>query len=231
MGAVLYIRVSTEDQVNEGHSLEMQEARLRAYCDMRALDVAELIVDAGVSAGKPLATRPGGRKLLAAVAEGRATNVVALRLDRIFRDTVDCLTRVKAWDEAGVAFHLVDLGGQTLDTSSPMGKFFLTVMAGAATLERDITGQRIKDVKRHEKAKGSYLGGHAPYGYHHGEDGGLEPDADEQAIIDEARELRAAGLSLRRIGERLTERGLLPRKGGQWHAETVKALLAAEVAA
>jgi len=60
--AVLYVRVSTEEQATEGVSLEAQETSLRAYCAMRGLEVAELVIDAGVSAGKPLATREGGRR-------------------------------------------------------------------------------------------------------------------------------------------------------------------------
>ncbi len=38
------------------------------------------------------------------------------------------------WDKTGVALHLLDMGGQTVDTGSAMGRFFMTVMAGAAEL-------------------------------------------------------------------------------------------------
>ena len=46
--AVLYVRVSTAEQATEGLSLAAQEARLRAYCAMRGLAVAEVVIDAGV---------------------------------------------------------------------------------------------------------------------------------------------------------------------------------------
>lgn len=231
MKAVLYIRVSHEDQVSDGHSLAMQEERLRAYCAMRGLDVAEVVVDAGVSAGKHLAKRPGGRRLLDLVAAGDAGAVVAFKLDRLFRRAADALVTVEQWNDAGVGLHLVDLGGMAVDTTSAAGGMFFTMLAGFAEFERRQCSERIKAVKSHCRATGMFLGGRAPYGYRIAEDGGLEPDSDEQAIIRDARELRAAGLSLRGIGERLTERGLLPRSGGRWHAETVKALLSAEVAA
>lgn len=231
MRAVLYIRVSHEDQVNEGHSLAMQEERLRAYCTMRALDVAEVIVDAGVSAGKPLATRAGGARLLELVAVKQADAVVAFKLDRLFRRAADALVTAEGWNEAGIGLHLVDFGGMAVDTTSAAGWMFFTMLAGFAEFERRQCGERIKAVKAHCREAGMFLGGTAPYGYRQAADGGLEPDEEEQAVIADARELREAGLSLRRVGERLAERGYLPRSGGKWHAETVKALLAAGEAA
>jgi DNA invertase Pin-like site-specific DNA recombinase len=55
------------------------------------------------------------------------------------------------------------------------------------------------------------------------------PTPPEQAIVREALELKAAGLSLRKIGERLAARGLLPRQGRAWNPKTVRDLLQAEV--
>jgi hypothetical protein len=57
----------------------------------------------------------------------------------------------------------------------------------------------------------------------------LDPHTPEQAIVREALELKAAGLSLRKIGERLAARGLLPRQGRAWNPKTVRDLLQAEV--
>ncbi len=62
--AVLYVRVSTDEQARHGVSLEAQEERLRAYCTMRGFEVAATIRDEGVSAYKHLHTRPGGAELL-----------------------------------------------------------------------------------------------------------------------------------------------------------------------
>jgi len=50
--AVLYLRVSTQEQAREGISLAAQEARLRAYCELRGLRVVEVVIDAGVSGGQ-----------------------------------------------------------------------------------------------------------------------------------------------------------------------------------
>src|ERR1700677_2248069 len=129
--AVGYIRVSTLDQSRNGVSLEAQEERLRAYCTAAGLHLVALIREDGVSASIPLADRPQGAELLAAMKNGVA-HVVTLKLDRLFRDAEDALRQTRAWDKAGVALHLVDMGGQSINTASAMGRMMLTMMAAFA---------------------------------------------------------------------------------------------------
>jgi site-specific DNA recombinase len=58
--AIGYIRVSTEDQADSGLGLEAQRQRIKAYCEMKGLHLAEILEDTGVSGGKALSTRPAG---------------------------------------------------------------------------------------------------------------------------------------------------------------------------
>ena len=180
--AVLYCRVSTEEQAREGQSLETQDANLRAYCTLRGLDVVEVVVDAGVSAFKPLADREGGRRVLELVGSG-ATAVVAWKLDRLFRNVSNCLAVVESWKKRGVELHLADLGGQAVDTSSAAGKMFLVMLAGFAEMERNLTAERIKAVLAKKRDAGEYCGGTEPYGWRKLPDGTLEPETDEQETI------------------------------------------------
>lgn len=211
--AVLYIRVSTDEQANEGISLSMQEAKLKAYCELRELEIIEVICDAGVSAGKPLASREGGRQILDLVKRNQVQAVVAFKLDRLFRNCADCLTTTAQWDKRDIALHLVDLGGQTLDTSSAMGRFFLTVMAGAAELERGLVCERTTTAMAHKKALGQRVGD-IPYGHQLADDGiTLLPHNGEQALIDAIRDARSRGLSGRAIVAELTRQGFTTRKG------------------
>src|SRR5687768_2282197 len=98
MLAVGYVRVSTEEQAREGVSLEAQEAKLHAYCALQGLELVRIYRDEGISAGKPLASRPEGGALLAELARTGARHVIALKLDRLFRDAVDCLRTAREWD-------------------------------------------------------------------------------------------------------------------------------------
>jgi site-specific DNA recombinase len=226
--AVLYCRVSTEEQATEGVSLEAQQAALRAYCAMRGLEVAGLVIDAGVSAGKPLASRGGGAEVQALVGKGKVGAVVAWKLDRLFRDACDCLDVTRAWDRRGVALHLVDLGGQAVDTSSAMGRFFLTVMAGCAELERNQIRERTSAAMQHKASLGEFTGGRIPYGYRLGDDSvRLDEVEPEQQVIRAARELSATGLSLRAVAAELNRRGYASRSGRPFAAEQVRRMLEA----
>lgn len=163
--AAIYVRVSSEEQAIKGLSLDAQEANLRGYLAAIGQHVTEVVRDPGVSATVPLHQRPGGRRIHELVTAGTVQAVAAIRLDRLFRDAVDCLDVTRGWDAAGVALHLLDLGGQPVDTSTAMGRFFLTVMAAAAELERNLLRERIRATVAHLAALGVYNSPQAPYGY------------------------------------------------------------------
>src|SRR6266851_2977132 len=86
--AISYIRVSSEEQADSGLGLEAQRQRIAAYCTMKGLRRAEVFEDPAISAGKPLASRPAGSRLLAAAKKSKAVVVVA-KLDRLFRSVAD----------------------------------------------------------------------------------------------------------------------------------------------
>lgn len=212
--AVAYVRVSTEEQVIDGLSLDAQEEMAKAYCAMRDMDLIEIVRDQGVSAGKPIANRDGGRRVLELVRCRKATAIVAWKLDRLFRDCVDCLDTTYSWDKIGAALHLIDLGGQAVDTTSAMGRFFLTVMAGAAELERNQIRERTSAAMQHKAAKGEYTGGNARFGYRVSADGvNLEQDPAEQRIISAVIAMRSEGRSLRWIVSTLQRSGTVSRTG------------------
>lgn len=225
ISAIAYVRVSTEEQATEGVSVDAQIAAVRAYAALRGLELVDVVIDAGVSAGKPLADRAGGAVVVDAVKRRKVRAVVAVKLDRVFRNAGDCLTVTAEWDRAGVALHLVDMGGTAIDTSSAMGRFFLTVMAGAAEMERNLIRERTTSAMQHKRSKGERVGA-VPYGYRLADDGvALEADADEQHTLSLVAQLRADGMSVRAIVDALEARGVRAR-GARWHQTTVTRLLA-----
>ncbi len=114
MDAVGYVRVSTDQQVDHGVSLETQHERIRAYTLLHKLNLVEIVSDEGISGSIPLADRPGGRRVLDLLRHDGAGHVVALKLDRLFRDAADALVQTRSWDRKGIAVHLIDVGGQTI---------------------------------------------------------------------------------------------------------------------
>ena len=177
MDAIGYVRVSTAEQADSGLGLAAQHERIRAYCTLKGLQHFDIIVDEGISGGKPLADRDGGRRLLETIRDRKAEAVVMLKLDRMFRDAGDCLATVETWDRAGVALHVVDLGGNAIDTTSAAGRFMLVVLAGAAEMERNLIRERTRSALAVKRASGKRIS-RTPYGYD------LGPDIPRPSLLD-----------------------------------------------
>lgn len=221
--AVLYIRVSTLDQAEHGVSLDAQEQRLRAYATAQGLSVLAVLREEAISGTVPLSDRPEGRELVELVTGGKAHHVVALKLDRLFRSAVDALQTTAEWDRKGVSLHLVDMGGQSLNTGSAMGRMMLTMMAGFAQFERDLTAERTKAALTHKRDAGAAYSP-TPYGKVR-EGDALRDDATEQSILARIRAMRSAGIALRRIADRLNGEGIASKQGRTWYASTVAYIL------
>jgi DNA invertase Pin-like site-specific DNA recombinase len=207
--------------------LDVQDQRIRAYCGMKGLDLIEIVTDAGVSGGKPLAKRDGGLQLLEAIRARKADAVVMLKLDRMFRNAGDCLATVERWEQKNVALHVVDLGGNAIDTTSAAGRFMLVVLAGAAEMERNLTRERTRSAMAVKRANGQRIGT-VPYGFDLANDGTtLVPNESEQAVVADMKAMRAGGMKLQKIAADLTERGV-PTKTGKsqrWTHQAVARIL------
>lgn len=146
--AVLYVRVSGDEQ----QAAPEQEARIRAYGKLRGLDTIDVVYDIGVSAAEPLSSREGGKRLLELIRREQVNTVVVYSLDRLFRSTIELLTTTSAWEKKGVALHVVNIAGQSLDCSSAVGRFLMTLMAAAADLEQ--TSRSIPTMTQATQTKG-----------------------------------------------------------------------------
>lgn len=227
MKAIGYTRCSTNEQADSGLGLDAQSERIRAYCVMRGIDLADIITDAGVSGGKPLAQREGGERLLCMLKSKQAEAVVMLKLDRMFRNAGDCLTTVERWEKTGVALHVVDLGGNAIDTTSAAGRFMLVVLAGAAEMERNLTRERTRSAMAVKRSNGQRIGT-VPYGFDLADDDAtLVPNEAEQAIIAEIQTQRAGGGTLEQIADHLTGRAVPTKTGksGRWTHQAVARIL------
>jgi len=215
--AVIYVRVSTHEQVQGGVSLEAQEEKLRAYCTMKGLEVARVIREEGVSAGKPLHTRPGGSELMSMIERKEVKHVVAYKLDRLFRSAGDCANRVAEWTKKGVNLHLLDV---SVDTSTAMGRFFLNIMASVAELERGMIAERTAAALAHKKESlEAYCP--TPYGYDR-EGDRLEENPEEKDVVARILAMRTRGDSYHRIARVLNEEGIRTKNGARWYASTVR---------
>ena len=202
MKAIGYIRVSTEDQAREGVTLDNQRAKIKSYCDLKDLGLVVIVKDAGISA-KNL-NRPGAKRVLEMARKKEVDAVIVYKLDRMFRSTVDALETTKKFDKWGISFHSIQ---ETLDTQSAMGRFFFTLTAALAEMERGIIGERTKAALSHKRAMNEKTGGDVPFGYNLTPTGHLEPNKAEQKAIRLIKRLNAKSYSLRAICRELEKEG------------------------
>jgi len=207
--AVGYIRVSTEEQSREGISLEMQAVKIRQYAELNDLNLMEIIEDAGIS-GKSVKARPGIQKALSMVKARNTDAVIVYKLDRLARNTIECLEMAKLMDKAEVALHSIS---EKLDTQSALGRFFFTLTASLAEMERNLISERTSAALAQKRASGMKTGGACPYGFTVDKGGRLVPNPREQRAIRRIHELRSMGYSYQRIADALVREGIFTRKG------------------
>jgi len=133
-----YCRVSTEEQAEEGWSIEGQTDKLRAYSSLHDLGEITVISDPGIS-GKNL-VRPGVQQLLAAVEAGHADHVIVWKLDRLSRSLRDLMAIRDLFDKHGVILHSVC---ENLDLSTPAGRWFFSMMGGQAEYYREALSENV----------------------------------------------------------------------------------------
>jgi site-specific DNA recombinase len=222
--AVGYIRVSSEDQATQGISLDAQESRVRMYASLRGLDLISVYREEGVSAKIPLRKRSQGAELVETLYRKRARHVIAVKLDRLFRNAADALNQTEQWDRAKCALHVIDMGGSAVDTASAMGRMFFTMAAAFAEMERNLTSERTKAALRHKKAVNEVYCRVTPLGFDRQGDN-LVHKATEMATVDRIKLMREQGVTLRSIAAILNRDGTPTKRGGRWHLVTVQKVL------
>jgi putative DNA-invertase from lambdoid prophage Rac len=194
-----YARVSTDDQANDGSSLDTQQQQIIGYAMMKGWQVAEHFVERGVSGSIPLIDRPEGKRLLTTVGKGDV--IITAKLDRAFRSALDALEVLEELKERGIGLHMIDLGGDV--TGNGMSKMVFTILAAVAEGERDRIRERIRDAKRHLAAQGISSGGSRPFGFDVVLDGKIKrlvPNGAEMEIIERMQTMRRDGATFRAIG-------------------------------
>jgi DNA invertase Pin-like site-specific DNA recombinase len=154
-----YLRVSTEAQADDGHSLAAQERRIRDYCRFKSFPEPLLFSDDESARKLRLGQRTAGAKLLAALTPG--CHVVIGKLDRAWRNAADALGMLEHWQARKITLHVLDL---QVDTSTPHGKLFFTMLAGFAEWEASQISERTKAGLEQARREGKRIGA-AQFGF------------------------------------------------------------------
>lgn len=215
--ALTYARVSTNEQAEHGHSLPAQRDRMDAFCISQGWDVAGRYVDDGYSA-KDM-NRPALQRLLGDAQAGDI--IVVYRLDRLTRSVFDLLTLLRLFEQRQAGFRSVS---EVYDTTTAMGRLFLTLVAAMAQWERENLAERVLVGMSQAAGSARWLGGDAPYGYRVA-DGTLVPDPVAATVVQRMFREYIAGAGVRGIAAQLNTERIPGPGGGHWYDATVSLLL------
>ena len=220
--AVLYARVSTEEQAEEGYSLAAQLDVMRAYCDVQDMDIVEEIQDDGYSGTNT--RRPGYQRLFDPEFRNQWDVLVVMKMDRIHRNSrnfMDMMDLLKKGHQQFVSTY------DRIDTSTAIGRFTMDMIQRIAQLESEQTGERTYMGMREKAEEGAgILGFNAPFGYIFNDNGSLELVEDEADTVRDIYHMYMdEGMTMDIIAYNLNSRGTLTRKGNPWNKFNLRTVL------
>jgi DNA invertase Pin-like site-specific DNA recombinase len=200
-----YLRVSTEQQGDNGHGLDAQRDAIAAEAMRRAWEV-QWVED--VASGKSM-SRVGLAYALHLLDEGQADGIVTSHLDRLSRSVLDFSTLLVRAAAGRWNVVVLDLG---LDLTTPHGEFTAHVLSAAAQLERRMIGVRTREALAAARERGQILG---------------RPRSTPEHVVARIQRERAQGMTLQAIADGLNADGVpTARNGTCWQRGTIGRLVA-----
>lgn len=135
MRAALYVRVSTEEQADEGYSLDAQISALRDYCEIQEMEIAGIYRDDGFSGRRT--NRPAYRQMMHDI--DKWDKIIVLKMDRIHRNSRNFMEMMDMLEKRGKKFESTT---ESIDTDNAMGRFVVDMMQRIAQLESEQIGER-----------------------------------------------------------------------------------------
>ena len=173
----LYIRVSTEEQAEEGWSVDAQERVLRDFCKSKGWKIVEVYKDEGKTGTNT--NRPGFKRMLHDARENRFDVIVVHKLDRFSRNLIDVLMTLDDLHKIDVSF--VSATEAMLDFTTQIGRFILTILAFFAEWYVNNLSIEVAKGKRERFQQGLY-NGDLRFAYSKAKDGRPVPNDDRQYV-------------------------------------------------
>ena len=224
--AILYARVSTDEQARSGYSLAQQIEALRAYAAREGYDVIQEVTDAGYS-GASL-ERPGMDRMRELVAGGGVSVVLAQDLDRISREPWHYEYLRSLFEDSGTELRSLDDSGD----DSPMGEFMHYIRRGVAKLEKQDIAKRTRRGKLQKAREGKIVPTRKPpYGFRYNDArDGLVVHEEEMRVVAEIFRMASDGVGPNTIQNRLIGLGVsAPCGGASWRRDVIRRLVMSDL--
>lgn len=217
--ACAYIRVSTDDQSN---SIEVQRKKIQEYCLFKNIELVQIFTDEGVSGGTSFYTRAGGAAANSLLLNSDIKIIICVKPDRMFRSVKDSLIVVDDWNQKNISLHIIDLGGNTIDTKTALGRMFFIQSISMSEFEKNIGGERTKAILQNKKATGKAYCANI-YGFDNIEGKLVVNDYEMENVRDIFN--MSDLLSAAKIADKFNELKIPAKKGGIFHASTIQNIL------
>ncbi len=215
----VFIRVSTDMQVKE-ESPEHHIKRAQLYAEAKDWQIMEIYRLDGVS-GKSVMDHPETKRMLADIKSGHITGLVFSKLARLARNTIELLQFSKFFQNHNA--DLISLS-ESIDTSTPAGRFFFALISSLAEWEREEISARVQASVPIRAKLGKSLGGAAPFGYRW-ENKVLLIDEKEAPIRKLMHEIFLEQRRIKTTADILNKMGYRTRKNELFSDNTVNRLL------
>ena len=221
MRVSLYIRVSTEDQAREGYSIQAQRNKLEAYCVSQGWNVVGFYIDDGYSA-KDL-ERPEMKRMLKHIEQGLIDCVLVYRLDRLTRPVLDLYKLLEIFEKYNCKFKSAT---EVYDTTSAMGRMFITIVAAMAQWERENLAERVRMGMQEKARQGKWVINVAPYGYDIDRaTDTLVVNQQEAVVVRKIYDMYLSGVGMRKIAVELNDSNVPTKSGATWNDHKIRYIL------
>ncbi|WP_245954734.1 recombinase family protein [Paenibacillus flagellatus] len=219
MRVAIYVRVSTEEQAQEGFSIDGQISALHDFCKHHGYEVVKCYKDEGVSA-KSISKRYQLQQMLEDSKSQQFDLVLVWKLNRLARNQLDLLKIIQILEENNVKFNSISEG---FDLTNPMGKFGMQLMGAVAELERNQIVENVKMGMTQRANEGLWNGG-SMLGY---------TSINKELVIVESEAelvryifaLYIEGYGFKAIANRLNHEGYKTKKGVAFSINSIRQII------